>query len=357
MNILPSKTISYYFKSLDLSPNAPEAPSSYTDSLSHFFSSIQSFFSRTPSPPLNVQAQSLKDFTLQNRRVVMGDVHGELFGLLENLTHAGLINEKGQWIAGNQTLVQLGDVIDRGFFSLVCWNFLGQLQEKARAEGGDVIRLIGNHELMVLENHLENARRYLASPEEFRKTLVDDILKKRVQLAHTDGKRLFVHAGLRSSIRTLLIREIIEKKANGQDKVSLKELTDHLNEKLIEAIENNDFNHPIFQVSYYRGGPCNEGGALWADQDELLLSNHARDLPQIIGHNVPRREGDFPIRITTSHNLILADAGMNIFAGGRRAYVVLDQEKGQDHLLIRIKQANEKWVELITEDHAAIRAH
>jgi len=69
----------------------------------------------------------------RQRHVVVGDVHGELEGLLEILTHAGLTNGNGNWIGGNAVLVQTGDVIDRGPHSREAVAFLRKLQGQALA--------------------------------------------------------------------------------------------------------------------------------------------------------------------------------------------------------------------------------
>jgi calcineurin-like phosphoesterase family protein len=48
------------------------------------------------------------------RRIVIGDVHGELNGFKEILRHAGLIDDHDSWTGGRSLLIQTGDVIDRG---------------------------------------------------------------------------------------------------------------------------------------------------------------------------------------------------------------------------------------------------
>src|SRR5947208_75465 len=48
------------------------------------------------------------------RVVAIGDVHGDFDAFRGILEHAGIINPAGRWIAGNTTLVQTGDLTDRG---------------------------------------------------------------------------------------------------------------------------------------------------------------------------------------------------------------------------------------------------
>jgi hypothetical protein len=87
----------------------------------------------------------------QKRRIVIGDVHGELAGFREILLHAGLINERFSWTGGASLLIQVGDVIDRGPCSRECVALLRSLQNQAPKAGGQVVRLCGNHELMLLQ--------------------------------------------------------------------------------------------------------------------------------------------------------------------------------------------------------------
>ena len=49
----------------------------------------------------------------QKRRIVVGDIHGELDGFREILRNAGLIDSKDKWSGGDRILIQTGDVIDR----------------------------------------------------------------------------------------------------------------------------------------------------------------------------------------------------------------------------------------------------
>lgn len=81
---------------------------------------------------------------------MLGDLHGNRRVLLEALTDLGLADEAGHWIGGRRRLVQLGDMIDRGPEPLDTLDLLMRLQDEARAAGGEVVCLLGNHELMAL---------------------------------------------------------------------------------------------------------------------------------------------------------------------------------------------------------------
>ena len=58
------------------------------------------------------------------------------------------MNNKGEWIGKNTVVVQVGDVMDRGDAELAIFNKFLRLKKKALKEGGDVIVMNGNHEIM-----------------------------------------------------------------------------------------------------------------------------------------------------------------------------------------------------------------
>ena len=83
-----------------------------------------------------------------DRIVAIGDLHGDYEAWEEIARAAGLVDEKGHWSGGATTLVQLGDIADRGPDSLKIIRQLQSLQEEAADEGGEVVVLLGNHEAM-----------------------------------------------------------------------------------------------------------------------------------------------------------------------------------------------------------------
>jgi hypothetical protein len=87
----------------------------------------------------------------QTQRIVaVGDLHGDYAAWLDIARDAGLIDSHGRWAGGRTTLVQLGDVVDRGPDSLKIVRSLQELQKEAPRAGGRVVVLLGNHEAMNL---------------------------------------------------------------------------------------------------------------------------------------------------------------------------------------------------------------
>jgi len=85
-----------------------------------------------------------------HRIVAIGDLHADLPAALSTLKMVELIDESGAWIGGADTLVQTGDITDRGPDSLELIELFDRLEDEAAAAGGRVVSLMGNHEMMNL---------------------------------------------------------------------------------------------------------------------------------------------------------------------------------------------------------------
>lgn len=101
------------------------------------------------------------EYTNIPRIVIIGDIHGDIKRLKNILINENIINNNLEWIAEplNSIVIQLGDQIDSKNRStdILNWEILNdyeviyftdQLDKIARAKGGMVISLIGNHELL-----------------------------------------------------------------------------------------------------------------------------------------------------------------------------------------------------------------
>ncbi len=82
------------------------------------------------------------------RLVAIGDVHGDLEATRAALRLAGAIDEQERWIGKELVVVQTGDQLDRGDGERQILDLLERLQVEARAAGGAMHVLNGNHELM-----------------------------------------------------------------------------------------------------------------------------------------------------------------------------------------------------------------
>ena len=82
------------------------------------------------------------------RIVAIADVHGAYEEFLGILQRMGLIDAGHKWAGGATIFVQVGDVPDRGPETRKALDLLMELEREAPAQGGKVIPLLGNHEVM-----------------------------------------------------------------------------------------------------------------------------------------------------------------------------------------------------------------
>lgn len=171
-----------------------------------------------------------------DRIIVIGDIHGDWSKLIESLKIAKVIDDNDNWIGGDTVVVQVGDQIDRCRYTYggpTCdkeeatendepndWKILKyftKLHNKAMKKGGAVYSLIGNHELMNVDEDFryvsyqglrefdnykkpdgtiisdgDEARRWAFKPG----NPISEFLACTRQVALIIGSNLFVHAGI-----------------------------------------------------------------------------------------------------------------------------------------------------------------
>jgi hypothetical protein len=94
-----------------------------------------------------------------DRVVAVGDIHGAYAEFVRLLQATHVVDESLGWTGGKTHLVSLGDLLDRGAESRNVMDLLIRLQSEAAADGGQVIVVAGNHELMNLIGDLRYVSR------------------------------------------------------------------------------------------------------------------------------------------------------------------------------------------------------
>lgn len=94
-------------------------------------------------PPPPTQPQKFK-----HRIVGIGDLHGDLPHALRALRLAGLVDLRGKWVAKATTVVQTGDIVDRGDDTIALFRLMDRLRADAPKLGSRLVSLMGNHEFM-----------------------------------------------------------------------------------------------------------------------------------------------------------------------------------------------------------------
>src|SRR6266403_2026552 len=95
-----------------------------------------------------------KTVVLKKYLVESADVHGDFDDFCAILQRVALIDEQRRWTGGKATFVQLGDLIDRGPKPREVLDLMISLDEQAAKAGGQVVSLLGNHEVMNLMGDL-----------------------------------------------------------------------------------------------------------------------------------------------------------------------------------------------------------
>ncbi|KAI8906449.1 Metallo-dependent phosphatase-like protein [Gorgonomyces haynaldii] len=88
--------------------------------------------------------------TFNKRIVAVGDLHGDLQNARITLEMAGIIDKNMDWIGRDTIFVQTGDIVDRGPDTIALYRLFQKLIVQAKEQGGQVIPLLGNHEVMNL---------------------------------------------------------------------------------------------------------------------------------------------------------------------------------------------------------------
>ncbi len=112
--------------------------------------SIVAFISATEA----AEQSSAWEWSGVSRIVAIGDVHGA-YGKFVSLLHStGLVDTRLSWIGGDNHLVMVGDLIDRGEKERAVLDLIRRLENEAEAQGGRVHVLLGNHEVMNMTRDL-----------------------------------------------------------------------------------------------------------------------------------------------------------------------------------------------------------
>ncbi len=265
-------------------------------------------------------------FEKQPRIIAIGDIHGDFEALFMALYKAKCINLQGRWTGENTYVVQLGDFLDKGGRGqgdsedesvneeLIIIQFLNELDTQAKRDGGRVLCILGNHELMniVHQNfdYVTNKGKAMNYHNQNRSELLKPggiISKQLACQAYAIiriGDWVFVHAGLLSKH----LREYKESffgKINKVVKTML--LGGNLNDDARQLLEGSD---SIFWTRMYTKNPskCED---LDTTFNILKLDNGGI----VVGHQIQDE-----INSTCNDRIWFADTGMSEAFGKRRNY-------------------------------------
>ncbi|KAG0278249.1 hypothetical protein BGZ95_004371 [Linnemannia exigua] len=102
----------------------------------------------------NQQQQQKQPPPKYGRTVAVGDLHSDLAQTLAVLRLANVVDADSNWSGGYDTLVQTGDIVDRGPDTIAIYKLFDKLRQQAKEAGGKIVNVYGNHEVMNLGGDL-----------------------------------------------------------------------------------------------------------------------------------------------------------------------------------------------------------
>ncbi len=157
-----------------------------------------------------------------SKMFAVSDIHGEYDALVDMLQAAEIIDQGLNWNWGDGHLVIVGDIFDRGDKVTECLWLLYRLEQQAREAKGRVHVMLGNHEIMVLQNDVRYVNeKYTAGIVRSTRISYSDLYGPDMELGrwlrskHTAIKLndiLFIHGGLppRLAERGVSLQELNE---------------------------------------------------------------------------------------------------------------------------------------------------
>lgn len=147
----------------------------------------------------------VQEFKDVNKLVALSDIHGQYEIFFELLRNNGVVDENFKWIFGSGHLVINGDIFDRGNrVTEILWQVF-KLEHQAEEAGGKVHFLLGNHEVMVMNNDLRyidykyvtNARRLGTTYDQLysKNTIMGQWLRTKPVIVKINDM-IFNHAGI-----------------------------------------------------------------------------------------------------------------------------------------------------------------
>lgn len=211
--------------------------------------------------------------TQARKTFVMSDPHGRLNLVVSLLQGNGIIDKELKWTFGDNQLVVIGDVFDRGYdVPQIFWLFY-KLEAEAEAAGGRVTVMLGNHEPMELAGDMRYAKpkyKMLADKlgVEYRslfgsETELGRWLATRNAMQQI-GRYMFVHAGIS--------REFYERN------IPISEVNDTISSVLFIKSKERKAHSELCKFLYGNRGPIWYRGLVLKTRKWSPLSNDSLDM-------------------------------------------------------------------------------
>lgn len=188
------------------------------------------------------------EFNDVKKRFIVSDIEGNFKAFRELLQAGGIIDTSYQWTFGNGHLILTGDFVDRGNrVNEVLW-LIYSLEEQAKAAGGYVHYVLGNHEIMNMNGDLRYVHPQYLKSAALLNTGFTDLYGTNSELGRwlrtknvmeKIGDILFVHGGVSAPVNMM---ELSTSKLN-------KLVRPHYDDSLMK------FKQPELEILYSDLGP------------------------------------------------------------------------------------------------------
>ncbi|KAG0230346.1 hypothetical protein BGW42_001018 [Actinomortierella wolfii] len=245
--------------------------------------------------------------TARNRMVAVGDLHSDYPQAIKVLQLAGVVNEQGDWTGGTDTLVQ------------TVYNLFDKLRQQAKAAGGQVVNLYGNHEVMNIGHDLRYVTKEdfasFGGPEARRKAF--DIRTGWLgQQIYANFNLTYIHQG-----HTVFSHGDMHP---AWAKVGI----DKMNNIAREALWNEDYYAPIFRTMgpiWWRGLAMEEDGPSETCRHVEAVKK-ALGVKRLISGHTPQLH---KILSRCNGNYMVIDVGISSYYGAHLAALeIIDNEDG-----------------------------
>ena len=155
------------------------------------------------------------EYKKASKMLILSDIEGNFAAFRKLLQANHVIDDNFNWTFGKSDLVLIGDFVDRGnMVTEVLW-LIYSLEEKAKAAGGYVHYILGNHEIMNMSNDLRYVQdRYLRHAALMNKSYMqlfgaDAEIGRWLatkNVAERIGDMLFMHGGISQYINMMNIQ-------------------------------------------------------------------------------------------------------------------------------------------------------
>jgi hypothetical protein len=183
-------------------------------------------------------------FPKPEKLLALSDIEGNFDALRLLLQKNGVIDESYNWTFGNGHLIFAGDMFDRGEQVTECLWLMYSLEHMAKAAGGYVHFILGNHELMNLNSdHRYVKSKYKDNAKRIGKTLLELYGPKSIlgewlrskNIVEKIGDLLFLHGGISPEVDSLglSVEEINNLAKPNYDKTQLAHTSSDKNIRLL----------------------------------------------------------------------------------------------------------------------------